>query len=84
MPHLTFSHASKEQAKAQGVETEVIDLEVAGGRCTGVLTDRGRIQAEQVLLATNVWASVLPAKVGLRFPILGVEHQYVMEHTYVV
>ncbi|MCB9151195.1 MAG: FAD-dependent oxidoreductase [Caldilineaceae bacterium] len=56
----------------------VSDIEVVDGRCTGVLTDQGRIGAEQVLLATNVWASVLPAKIGLRFPILGVEHQYVI------
>ncbi|MEZ4709284.1 MAG: FAD-dependent oxidoreductase [Caldilineaceae bacterium] len=56
----------------------VTDIEVVDGRCTGVLTDGGRIEAEQVLLATNVWASVLPEKIGLRFPILGVEHQYVI------
>ncbi|MEZ4866716.1 MAG: FAD-dependent oxidoreductase [Caldilineaceae bacterium] len=57
---------------------EVANLQVTAGRCMGVITDQGTIQAEQVLLATNVWASVLPAKVGLRFPILGVEHQYVI------
>ena len=57
---------------------QVDKLLVETGRCTGIVTDQGTIQAEQVLLATNVWASVLPQKVGLRFPILGVEHQYVI------
>ncbi|MEZ4679459.1 MAG: FAD-dependent oxidoreductase [Caldilineaceae bacterium] len=56
----------------------VTDLQVTNGRCTGIITDQGTIQAGDVLLATNVWASVLPEKVGLRFPILGVEHQYVI------
>lgn len=56
----------------------VTELQVVDGRCTGVITDQGTIQADDVLLATNVWASVLPEKVGLRFPILGVEHQYVI------
>ncbi len=56
----------------------VTDLLVENGRCTGIVTDQGAVRAEQVLLATNVWASVLPARAGLRLPILGVEHQYVM------
>jgi glycine cleavage system aminomethyltransferase T/glycine/D-amino acid oxidase-like deaminating enzyme len=56
----------------------VTDVAVRDGRATGVITDLGTIEAEQVLLATNVWASVLPEKLGLRFPILGVEHQYVI------
>lgn len=56
----------------------VTDLQLVDGRCTGIITDQGTIQADNVLLATNVWASVLPEKVGLRFPILGVEHQYVI------
>lgn len=56
----------------------VTELLMEGNRCTGIQTDPGTIKAEQVLLATNVWASVLPEQIGLRFPILGVEHQYVM------
>ncbi len=75
--------ALAEKAIASGGATfygnvNVSDLRVIDGRCTGVITAQGTIQAEEVLLATNVWASVLPEKVGLRFPILGVEHQYVI------
>lgn len=75
--------AMAEQAIATGGaefygETNVLDLIVENGRCAGVVTDKGTIKSEQILLATNVWASVLPEKVGLRFPILGVEHQYVI------
>ncbi len=75
--------ALAEQAIATGGATfygkvAVSNLLVEAGRCTGVVTDQGTIYAEQVLLATNVWASVLPQQAGLRFPILGVEHQYVI------
>lgn len=75
--------ALAEQAIATGGaafygNVNVTNLQMTNGRCTGVITDQGTITAEQVLLATNVWASVLPQKVGLRFPILGVEHQYVI------
>jgi glycine cleavage system T protein len=59
-------------------DVHVMDVAITDGRASGVITDRGVIQAEQVLLATNVWASVLPEQLGLRFPILGVEHQYVI------
>lgn len=41
-----------------------------------VVTDQGVVECEHVLLCTNVWASVLAKKVGIRFPLLGVEHQY--------
>ena len=73
--------ALAEQAIATGGATfygkvAVSKLLVEAGRCTGVVTEQGTIHAEQVLLATNVWASVLPEQAGLRFPILGVEHQY--------
>ena len=39
------------------------------------MTDQGTIDCDYVLLCTNVWASVLADKVGLRFPMMGVEHQ---------
>jgi glycine cleavage system aminomethyltransferase T/glycine/D-amino acid oxidase-like deaminating enzyme len=57
------------------VTVETIDVQ--NGRARGVITDRGVIACDHVLLCTNVWASVLADRVGLRFPIMGVEHQLV-------
>ncbi|HUN21697.1 MAG TPA: FAD-dependent oxidoreductase [Anaerolineales bacterium] len=73
--------ALAEKAIASGAaqffgNTHVLDIRVQNGHANAVLTDQGIIECEQVLLATNVWASVLADKVGLRFPIMGVEHQY--------
>ncbi|MCB0025377.1 MAG: FAD-binding oxidoreductase, partial [Caldilinea sp.] len=72
--------ALAELATAQGVEfagnVTVQDLPVQNGRVRRVVTDQGAIECEHVLLCTNVWASVLADKVGIRFPLLGVEHQY--------
>lgn len=59
-------------------ETTVTDLEVKGGRIAAVITDKGRIETEQVLLATNIWASVLADKVGLKIPVMACQHQYVI------
>jgi len=59
-------------------ETTVTDLEVKDGHIVAVVTDKGRIKAEQVLLATNIWASVLADKVGLKIPVMACQHQYVI------
>ena len=58
-------------------EVEVLDIAVRNGRARSVVTDQGTVECEFVLLCTNVWASVLADKVGLRFPLMGVEHQLV-------
>ena len=42
-----------------------------------MVTNQGSIACDHVVLCTNVWASVLADKVGLRFPLMGVEHQLV-------
>ena len=73
--------ALAEAAMSAGVEfmgnVEVLDIPVRNGRARAVVTDQGTIDCDHVLLCTNVWASVLADKVGLRFPIMGVEHQLV-------
>jgi D-amino-acid dehydrogenase len=49
--------------------TSVIDFEQSGDRVTGVVTDSGRIECDQVVLATGVWTGVLAAKLGTALPI---------------
>ena len=70
-------------AAALGVEmhqnTEVLDIDVAGGadrggkgpggRVTGVRTNRGDISAPVVVNCTAGWASLVAALAGLRLPI---------------
>ncbi|MFL5806997.1 MAG: FAD-dependent oxidoreductase [Roseiflexaceae bacterium] len=56
--------------------TPVLDLEVRDGRVTAVVTGQGRIEAEQVLLCTNIWAPVLAAKVGVKIPLQAAQHLY--------
>ncbi|MGH8924280.1 MAG: GcvT family protein [Acidimicrobiia bacterium] len=58
---------------------EVTGVEVTGGRVRGVLTDqRGRIECERVVVATNIWAPILGDSLGVPIPLLGFEHQYVV------
>jgi sarcosine oxidase, subunit beta len=61
-------------ADALGVEihqqTEVLGIDVAGGRVTGVRTTRGHISAPVVLNATAGWASLICDMVDLRLPLV--------------
>jgi glycine cleavage system T protein len=59
-------------------ETKVNDIETKNGQVQAVLTDKGRIQTKNVLLCTNIWAPVLGDKVGVKIPLMAVEHQYLI------
>jgi glycine cleavage system T protein len=72
--------AMREEAKAGGADfygnTKVTDIEVEGGAVTAVETDRGRIEADRVLVATNIWAPLFGEMVGVDIPLMPCEHQY--------
>ncbi|SFR67583.1 Glycine cleavage system T protein (aminomethyltransferase) [Halogeometricum rufum] len=58
--------------------TEVTDLEVEGGEITAVVTDRGRIECDRCVVATNNWGYQTGQMAGVDLPITPVEHQYVV------
>jgi sarcosine oxidase subunit beta len=60
-------------ADRAGVElhqgTRVTAVESAGGRVTGVQTNRGRVEADVVISATAGWSSLVCGLAGVRLPI---------------
>jgi sarcosine oxidase subunit beta len=60
-------------ADARGVhlhqDTEVVGIDVAGGRVRGVRTSRGRIAAPVVVNCTAGWATLVADMAGVRLPI---------------
>lgn len=56
--------------------TSVTDIEVKNGRVQAVITDKGRIECEQVLLCTNIWGSVLADRIGVTLPMMACAHHY--------
>jgi glycine cleavage system aminomethyltransferase T/glycine/D-amino acid oxidase-like deaminating enzyme len=58
--------------------TTVEDIEVAGGEVQAVVTDRGRIECDRCVMATNNWGYQTGQMAGLDLPIAPVEHQYVV------
>lgn len=57
--------------------TEVTDLETAGARVRGVVTDRGRIETEIVVVACGVWSPQVAALAGARIPLTPAVHQMI-------
>ncbi|MDN6303367.1 MAG: FAD-dependent oxidoreductase [Brachybacterium sp.] len=58
-------------------ETEVLDLRVEAGRIRGVLTDRGEIETELVVIACGVWSPRVAALAGARIPLAAAVHQMI-------
>jgi glycine cleavage system aminomethyltransferase T/glycine/D-amino acid oxidase-like deaminating enzyme len=59
-------------------DTEVTDLTITDGRITAVETDRGRIQCDRCVIATNNWGYQTAQLADIDLPIAPVEHQYVV------
>jgi 4-methylaminobutanoate oxidase (formaldehyde-forming) len=58
--------------------TKVIGIRQDGGRVTGVVTDRGEIEAEYVVNCAGLWARELGKLAGVRVPLQAAEHYYLI------
>ncbi len=69
-------------AKSLGVSVEtgvrVTGFETRGNRVRAVLTDRGRVDAETVVLACGMYTPDVAALAGVSVPIVPMAHQYVV------
>ena len=52
-------------------------LDVAAGRIAGVITEKGRVKADQVLVAGGAWSALLLNRHGVRIPQLSVKNTVV-------
>lgn len=75
------AEAMARQAEAHGVvfygNTSVTGIEVAKGRIQAVITSRGRIATETVLVCAGIWGPRIGRMVGVPISLTPVEHQYV-------
>ncbi len=69
-------------ARAAGVRilehVRVTDVNRAGGRVTGVMTNQGPVRAENVVLCGGMWTRELGLRCGLNLPLYPVEHHYIV------
>jgi len=59
-------------------DTKVTAIHHAAGRVSGVATDRGRIDADYVVLCGGMWTRDLAATIGVTVPLHACEHYYVL------
>ena len=50
-------------------ETDVVGIDVRGGRFRAIETSEGRIEASQLVIATGAWSRLLGQMAGLRIPV---------------
>ena len=58
--------------------TRTDDVKMSGGSIDAVVTENGRIECDEVVVATNIWARQIGEKLDVHLPVAPVEHQYTM------
>jgi len=72
----------RERAEDQGAlsvfpNNEILDLQVEGGEIQAVETDRGTIQADEVVIAAGLWSPAIGDMAGVDIPLTPAVHQMV-------
>ena len=63
-------------------DTEVTDLDIDNGRIKAVITDRGRIECEKVVVCAGQWTRAFAGRFGVNVPLVSVQHQYVITEAF--
>lgn len=63
-------------------DTEVVDIEIDKGRIRAVITDRGRIECERVVVCAGQWTRDFAARFGVNVPLVSVQHQYIITESF--
>lgn len=78
----SLAQALAKGARAGGVriqqETRVTGFEIQERRIKRVLTDKGPIDCETVVIAAGIWSRAVGKLMGVRIPAAALEHQYMV------
>lgn len=69
--------AMDKEALTVSPNTEVLDIETERGRVKAVVTDRGRIETDHVVVACGVWSPRIAAMAGATIPLTPAVHQMI-------
>lgn len=73
---LALAQGARDRGATVLEDVRVLAVEHAGGRATGVRTDRGVFRAEYVVLCGGMWSRQLALGCGVSLPLSPVEHHY--------
>ncbi|AVO37034.1 GcvT family protein [Pukyongiella litopenaei] len=63
-------------------DTKVTDIEIEHGTIRAVITDRGRIGCEKVVLCAGQWSREFAARFGVNVPLVSMQHQYLVTEAF--
>ena len=76
------TNALAKGAKMRGAkifeDTKVMELIVHKGVVQGVMTDKGEIRAEKVIIASGMWTRDFGRRYGINIPLQAAEHFYIV------
>ncbi len=74
-----MAHAANQRGAASfHGHTTVTNIETSQESVEAVVTDRGRIETDEVLVATNIWGPLFGEMVDLDIPLAPCAHQYLV------
>ena len=81
---LTFALADGARRLGAEIEqrTRVLDVIVEGGRCRGVVTDKGTIRADVVVNAGGMYAPQIGRMAGVEVPIIPYAHEFLVTEAF--
>ena len=74
---LMREYAQEREALSVHPVTEVLDIETKQGRIEAVVTDKGRITCDHVVIACGVWSPRLARMAGASIPLTPAVHQMI-------
>jgi glycine cleavage system aminomethyltransferase T/glycine/D-amino acid oxidase-like deaminating enzyme len=75
---LALARGARNRSAAIHTGTRVLEIVTRGGRVTGVVTDKGAISAEVVVIAGGMYTPELARLAGVTVPIIPMAHQYLL------
>lgn len=72
-----FLGKAVENGAAVGTGVDVLSIETAGDRVTGIKTNKGDIECEKAVLCAGAWAKVIASSAGIDLPLEPMRRQIV-------
>src|SRR5471030_3293282 len=72
-----YANGARKHGAVVETFTRVTGIDVAGGRVTGVVTDRGRVLADRVVIASGAWSPLVSKLAGVALPNVPYRHEIV-------
>jgi 4-methylaminobutanoate oxidase (formaldehyde-forming) len=75
---MAYAKAARNRGVRIREHVRVLEISAVAGSVRGVVTDRGTVGCDAVVVAAGRWSSTITATCGPRLPLHALEHQYII------